>query len=461
MFRSKCKQRRLGQRAGRGPHAARSPLGVATGPSRWNVTVVRIQTDRWLSRQFPSSCGSSAMPTRDRRGRALTLTELVVVGAAIAVFAAVVGPSVSRPRMIAQRTDCLSNLQRIGAALQAYAAEDAREQAIPIHVNMVRSQCSAGPCLQNGYYLWRTANWFAWGGQSATQVFKTTSSNGYYLSDEPNVPPGSPSFVRRPEYAASRRPLNEYISPDPLAVFHCPADTGYPNDPLVDDAPSANAGRSCFETLGNSYRASLGSMTTLSGSGLSDSTGHFAFGPWGHRLSALPNASGLVLIGDPVWFNMLGTDDGQHPGPLDIPGWHGVSFAENILFCDGGARLTSLAALTHGLDRRPAPPDGLALDTPDVCNDYLEAPTWGPAWQLDCYPSPGAVIWGDWSSELMYYSDCWPWKDAQLNPVLCASFGGPALRPSPPRGSPLSASSISADSAPLHEANGSTRCLAR
>ncbi len=333
--------------------------------------------------------------TQRYRRPGLALAELLTVlpvGGLILILAI---PAMRQTRTLCQRTDCLTNMQRIGAAMLTYAAEDAQEQIVPIHMNMVQS------CM---YWEWRTVNWFAWGGDNAQIPFLVTASSvSWLLSDQPNAE--YPRALLRPAYAATHRPLNGYLGEYP-GVFHCPADTGYPDDPRIDHSPIANATRACYDSIGSSYRANLGGFAAC---GQVPSTGHFSVGPWGHRLSTLANTSCLVLLGDPMFAAMLdmaGTEPAMY-------GWHGVAWADNVGYCDGSVRLTSVAGAHTGLERRPQPPGGISSDTPPVCStDILMS---GPTWQYDCYPTPGAVIWGDWNGPLTQFDDCWPWMNAQQN----------------------------------------------
>lgn len=340
---------------------------------------------------------------RQRKGRsAFTLTELVVVLVLIGLIAMVLGPSLRIPRATMQSDVCLSNLHELGAAMQMYAAEDPAEQIIPVHMNMVQT-CD--------YWLWRTVNWFAWGGQSATESFRIAPDIGYWLSGSGEPPMPGPTRV---EYDETRRPLYSYFAggeEEDFEAFHCPMDAGYPAAPQIDSSPMANANRPCWDTIGNSYRANL-LMFTFSGGGVSPSSGHFSMGPWGHRLSTLPTPGQLVLAADPLFYEQLGWYE-------DVPdevayGWHDRWFEENVLYCDGSARATSSLGLY------PVYPDKPPLRPVTKASKYAEWPPvlpWGtdlvwatPAFQLDCYPVPGAIIWGDWSS--LVSSEYWPGHDA-------------------------------------------------
>ena len=331
-----------------------------------------------------------------RKGKGFTLIELLVVVAIIALLLSILLPSLSGAREQGKKAKCLANLGNIGKALYQYANDDKAEQVIPIHMNMVRSV---------PHWLWRTVNWFAWGGRSGQKPFRYQPMGSYLLTDKPMAEAG----IQRPEYAAHRRPLNLYMLTDvgdgddtKMEWFECPSDRGYPDDKGIDDSPMANCERSCYETIGNSYRASLFSFSP-SGGGTSPSTGHFAMGPWGHRLSTLQDTGRLVLAGEPTWFNMIGKDD--EPGITDevpVIGWHKRKLMDNLLYCDGSARLTKAERQTE-----VAESDVTLMGV--VQGDLIAR---GSTYRMDTYPVPGARIWGDWSGQ---DQTKWPFKGYQDN----------------------------------------------
>ena len=70
--------------------------------------------------------------------KALSLVELMVVIAMAGLVVSILAPGL---QVIPQKNAtamCLSNLRQIGAASWSYAAEDAREQLVPLHQTMVR-----------------------------------------------------------------------------------------------------------------------------------------------------------------------------------------------------------------------------------------------------------------------------------------------------------------------------------
>lgn len=336
--------------------------------------------------------------------RAFTLTELLVVATLVALTALILAPSLGRVRQTNQTSACLANLLQIGIATQTYAAEDEDELIIPIHGSMV----AATP-----YWEWRMVQWFAWGGSNPTLTVKLDPSRELWLSDEP--PSSGPTIIWRPQYGASTRPLNGYTAPEGLGMFHCPADTGYPNEPLwIDDAPIASAGRPCGDMLGNSYRANLCAVFDFSGGWSDGPRGVFSRGPWGHRLSTLTETSRLLLTADAMLFIQSGAGSAV-PDSIACS-WHGAWMTSNALFCDGSARSVLTAPRQPGglLFEEAEEVEGAAEPPPDpypCVDDYLRFEL--PRFQLDCYPTPGAVIWGDWP--VVGQSQCWPWAGAQDN----------------------------------------------
>ncbi len=345
--------------------------------------------------------------TKTRNQRAFTLIELLVVVAIIALLLSILLPSLSTAREQGKKAKCLANLNNLGKAMYQYANEDRAEQIIPVHQNMI---------LPNGeqldYELWKTANWFCWGGRSAQRPMMTTRTRGFFLSDDEDQHAvwGNAGMMRE-EYAAHRRPLNIYMVGDigigdekQLEWYRCPSDVGYPDHPLIDDIRGNAKGKPCYDILGNSYRGSLFCYADVAGTGITPAGSWFAMGPWGHRLTTIVETGRTVLAGEPTYFNMIGQDSGGDAEEVLVYGWHKRKMMDNLLFCDGSARTTKAEAETR-VQSQDA--DSMNLYSNDVLARYGNV-------KLDVYPTPGARIG--------YYdvpnSDQWPFKNYQDNFVL-------------------------------------------
>lgn len=305
-----------------------------------------------------------------RARRAFTLIELLVVVALIGLLMSILLPSLQGAREQAKRAYCLANLRSIIQASIAYAGDEPKDLVIPIHSSMVTFASS------QDYWLRRTAMWFAFGGRSAPKPFLTT--NGPRMLDDSGT------------FAAATRPLNRYIFTSigaadarEMKLFRCPSDAGYPAHPDIDDSPAENAERACYDTLGNSYRASLFGVFPLATEAYD---GAFAVGPWGHTLGSIPEPARVPVYGEPRFFNMIGLDNGDaNPDAVIALGWHKQWMQENVAYCDGSARATR--ATGHQSVEREVAETRMAV-----------GPNWdlisrGPSWRFDLWPTPGARVW--------------------------------------------------------------------
>ena len=352
-----------------------------------------------------ASCGHAWIPrgaaARESRSAAFTLIELLVVVAIITLLIGIALPSLRGAREQAKRAYCLSNLRSVGAGALAYAADDKRELLIPIHQGMMTPMSGAD------YWLRRTAIWFAYGGRSAPQPFLTDAG-------ERTLDAASP-------WAATTRPLNNFLLTDvyegddqQMEFYRCPSDRGYPLSYEIDDSPYENADRPCFDTLGNSYRASLYAIFPPNYAAYD---GAFAIGPWGHRLSTIQNAGQTIAFGEPTFFNMIGLDNGVvNPDPVIALGWHQRLMIDNLVYCDGSARPTR--AVGH-----EAVEEEVARERMDL-GDNWGLISRGPGWRFDLWPTPGARIWAQdpadltWNAPYSAHGDRamrWPFAGAQDN----------------------------------------------
>ena len=310
--------------------------------------------------------------------RGMTRAEILVLGLTVALLGALLLPTFARGQH-SPRATCLQNLRAIGMATQMYAEDDEVELLLPIHVMTLTNTNVFGGDFLGTHWAWRTANWFVWGGATANDQFFCAGSSGPFLGQD-----------RTRYWGAQTRPLTLYLYPDltedpdhdryvtDLPIFRCPQDAGYPDDPNIDDSPIFNAGRSCYATLGNSYRAMMNSRYAAS-VGSSSYKGAFSFGPWGHKRSDLVNTSRVVLIGEPVFFASVGSGDSG----VDYVGWHDEVDSDHVLYVDGSARATQVTPTL------PIPADPRLPVDPMLTGSNTRA----DQFQLDCYPTPGALIW--------------------------------------------------------------------
>jgi prepilin-type N-terminal cleavage/methylation domain-containing protein len=310
---------------------------------------------------------------------AFTLIELLVVVAIIAVLIAILLPALQAARQAARRGVCLANMRSIASASNAYAEDDDREQVVPIHQSMQSSAHADG--WPNPYWSWRTAVPYTFGGRTAQVAFPLPQGETDVMMDDEGF------------WAARTRPLNRFLYDGSLMgaqakqveVFHCPADTGYPDAPeWIKDAPGEAAQIPCYDLVGNSYRISAAGVVWANFHSLARA--YFITSAWGHALSALENPSRLVLYGEPLFNNMSFRPE-LDPDALPLLGWHKRVMEDNVAFVDGSARPVRIDTTT--------PWDEPTLEQMHYNTDLFTANFFlsrGRSWQVDTYPAPGVWI---------------------------------------------------------------------
>ncbi len=316
------------------------------------------------------------MSTKHNRP-ALTITELAVVGIMLVVLTAVVLPGVAAVSRRDAGATCLSNLGQLGQASLMYASDDPRSLIVPMHRMDVSSEHGLGMPGSSPVLTAALASVF--GGR--TPVTPTPVFGGDVTV-----------LMEAELWGTPTRPLNPYVAgnrsrgSDWLEVFHCPADGGYPEEiaswhPDFQPAPPEAAGIPCFDFLGNSYRANTCGVSWRQGSTM---RGSLAVSPKGHTPAQILNPARVVLYSDPLFYATTRLAAfGIEFEPF--PGWHGEMMADNVVYCDGSARLTALGELYEF--------DEEELADMDYCQDF-DPPSFlrrGPTWQMDCYPAPGAL----------------------------------------------------------------------
>jgi hypothetical protein len=290
-------------------------------------------------------------------------------------LALIVGPTFQQVNQAAPRVQCLANLRLLGEATLAYASEDPREQLVPLHQSTVSTLHDVG--FLSTPWSWRSAMRFAFGGRTATVPFPTKRGDVTVLMDDNGF------------WAGRTRPLTNYLTANQTAdptVFRCPADTGYPDEPLWNlNAPATAYDIPLFDMLGNSYRHNSLGLVWTRGSG---ARGHFDPGVFGHRLSSIASPLNETVLYYDALFHALTRPENRPPwGPQDpIRGWHGQWLRDNVAYADGSARTTKVGKLEEFTQEQLQQ------------MGYTQSFRWewflrrGHRWQMDSYPSPGALI---------------------------------------------------------------------
>ncbi len=215
------------------------------------------------------------MDVRSGRG-GFTLLELVISLAVVSALLVLLLPVLTTARRSSHRALCAGNQRLLGHAWSNYL--DSNDQRFPV-------------LLVQGAWMYGGARFSS-------------------LDDSP--------------FLDYDRPLNRFLPVDRIGgpgeiLFECPADRG-----ITDERGQVGTGRrTAFEAFGTSYRANAKLLAGHAGRGL-------------QRDRITTSASRLVVMGDPVWYEVR-----ENTGR--IASWHGVPNAGNMLFLDGSVRFVTIA----------------------------------------------------------------------------------------------------------------------
>lgn len=326
--------------------------------------------------------------------RGLSLIEVLVVCAAVALLLGQALPAAHRARGDAQQIECMSKIGQIARAGSVYAAQDPNEAAIPI---------SKGDAVSTQTFV----SSYGFGGKSGWTNLHPTAFNlgisllsGRYFMDAANRPLNTVLYKRIPKtelavpFQATDWTRDARLD---LDVYSCPADSGFPgmhhNGWKVTDYTSYNY-------YGTSYAANV-LFVNFSGTATLSS-----ISPYGHSLSSIPNPQKTVTYLENAGRFALyapNTDDYDQTGcywnssslyvaartqGMVARGHHGDDWHFNVAAADGHAMYAYMKG--HG---RMLPPPGL----PPVCLPesggagcaciYVR----GLEWQRDALPAAPVV----------------------------------------------------------------------
>lgn len=221
------------------------------------------------------------------RRRGLTLVELLVVVAILALLVALLLPTLSRAREQAKIVACGSQLRQIGIAWQSYLVESN----------------GTFPSYHNAQGRVRNIQW-------------------YYGGRHPSESNHGPSGV----FMADERPLNPYLGAKirnerRVRIFRCPSDG--PIVPVVAGRSSPTQGRPTYQWHGNSYMANSHLFFDDD-----PSTGMIEFDR-PQKVESVPGPPSAVLMaGDAQWYF-------ASFGGLYDADFHRRGDAANVLYLDG------------------------------------------------------------------------------------------------------------------------------
>ncbi len=349
---------------------------------------------------------------RKSSDKAFTLIELLVVVAIIALLISILLPALSSAREQGKRAVCLANMRSIAQGASLYSSEDSREHAVPVQQQMVSTHLGDG--FTDSQWALKSAMPYCYGGRTPQIPFPGGNTTPAWTDD----------YGR---WSGKTRPLNRYVYNSVeisdyknMGMYRCPSDVGLPSSPFVIDVPITScADRPCYNMFGNSYRINVAGMFFLG-----DLTS-LTVAPLGHRSSTLRNPARLVIFMEPLFYSMTfeATQPGGIPDNLLLRGWHKKVMTANVSYVDGSGRATKVHMLEPWL---PATLQAMGCD-PYVISAPFNWLRRGKTWQMECYPTPGAVLpkYSDAGIPTMsddqirqnfgFVGSLWPWNGVQNN----------------------------------------------
>ena len=315
-----------------------------------------------------------------RLPNALTLVEVAVVVAALAVLTALLVPAVASAGRSSKYSRCLGNLKQIGYANLVYSSEDAENMALPVHRLMFQQERNQ-PTYIGAY---------EWGGKSGV-------GRARYFGDPPD--PLNSKYGTRAGFGPATRPLNITLYGDVFAdytddpgdnnenwrsdtqldldLFECPSDSGYTG---VHDRDFRDSKNTSYDHFGTSYTANMFMTGASNGQGFQSSNS-----PYLHRMSDIISpARTLAYYENNGRFAWAAEPDpcpilGVNGIPGVVRGWHGKDWTFNAAFMDGHAEDIYMRQYT--IERLLRVPEGAEWE------DFRCIIIRGEGWQKDTLPA--------------------------------------------------------------------------
>jgi len=255
----------------------------------------------------------------ERKLNAFTLVELLVVIAIIGILVALLLPAIQAAREAARRTQCKSDIKKIGLALQNY--HDTRKSFPPGVVQVYPTPPAVKPDMDEGNWSW-----------SALILPYVEEASVYSLI---NVP--------KSDLATSMdTPANLSAMQAPIPVYRCPSD----NAPIVNDQRLIKSKAGNSNALATTNYVGVNSSADIRRE--PGAPGTFANGIFVNNKSTkmkdiTDGTSHTAMVGERTWESKVPATAAAQPAP------EGILAAAGVIFGVRGFRDKSQQGLADGM----------------------------------------------------------------------------------------------------------------